>query len=212
MASIVRDRVRAQMVREIKDRALAQLAAGGAAALSISAIAKELGVSGPALYRYFPSRDALLADLIVDAYGDLAEALDRAAPGLPALAAAYRSWALAQPHRYRLLYGAPLPGYDAHDQRLVTAAQRAMNVLVARIEPGPEPDDRLAGQLRAWAGRSGTDADPATALRAVTAWSRLHGAVSLEIEGNYASMGIDPELLFAAEVEALSNGPLSSGP
>jgi AcrR family transcriptional regulator len=211
------------MVREIKDLALRQLAEGGAQALSVSAIAKELGVSGPALYRYFAGRDALLADLIVDAYTDLADALVRAEPGLPALAAAYRTWALAQPHRYRLLFGAPLPGYDAHDERLVKASQPAMDVLLARLNPGswssapsggpgagsstaPEPDRRLAGQLSAWAERNGGGTDPATALRAITAWSRLHGMVSLEIEGNFASMGLDPDLLFDVEVAALSSG------
>jgi AcrR family transcriptional regulator len=206
VASATRDRFRAQMVREIKDLALRQLAEGGAQALSVSAIAKELGVSGPALYRYFAGRDALLADLIVDAYTDLADALVRAEPGLPALAAAYRTWALAQPHRYRLLFGAPLPGYDAHDERLVKAAQRAMDVLLARLGPGPEPDRRLAGQLTAWARRTGGGADPGTALRAITAWSRLHGLVGLEIEGNYAAMGLDPDLLFDVEVAALSSG------
>jgi len=194
------------MVREIKDLALRQLAEGGPQALSVSAIAKALGVSGPALYRYFAGRDALLSALIVDAYDDLAHALTTAAePGLPGLAAAYRAWAVAQPHRYRLLFGAPLPG-DAHDERLATAAQRAMAVLLARLGPGPAPEPALATQLTAWARRGGSDVDPGTALRAVTVWSRLHGAVSLEIAGNYASMGLEPDLLFAAEVAALSNG------
>jgi AcrR family transcriptional regulator len=199
----IRDRFRAQMVREIKDLALRQLAEGGPQALSISAIAKELGVSGPALYRYFASRDALLSDLIVDAYHDLADALAAAGPGLPALAAAYREWALVQPHRYRLLFGAPLPGYDAHGERLVAASQRTMDVLIERIEPGPVPDPRLAEQLTGWASRRGIDADPGRSLRAVMAWSRLHGMVDLEIEGNYADLGIDPGLLFAAEVDTL---------
>src|ERR1700754_5040353 len=113
----IRDRFRAQMVQEIKDLALRQLAEGGPQALSINAIAKDLGVSGPALYRYFASRDALLTELIIDAYADLTAALSAAGPDLARLADAYRVWALAQPHRYRLLFGAPLPGYDAHDER-----------------------------------------------------------------------------------------------
>jgi AcrR family transcriptional regulator len=202
----IRDRFRAQMLQEIKDAALRQLAGGGPQALSINAIAKELGVSGPALYRYFAGRDALLTELIVDAYTDLAGALRRAAPGLPALADAYRAWALAQPHRYRLLYGAPLPGYDAHDDRLVATAQQAMSVLLSRLDTGPAPEAHLAAQLTAWARRGGTgELDPGVALRAVTVWSRLHGIVSLEIEGNFASMGLDADALFAAEVAALGD-------
>lgn len=172
----------------------------------------------PALYRYFTSRDELLTELVIDAYHDLADAL-RAAAGrepdrdararLEALGRAYRSWALAQPHRYRLLFGPPLPDYDAHAQRLVEAARAAMTVLAeilrelgdrAATRPGPP----LAAQLSAWAHAHSLDADPATALRAVLAWSRLHGFVSLEIAGNYASMGLDPDQLFEVQLATLT--------
>src|SRR5256884_4698922 len=114
------------------------------------------------------------------AYEDRADALRAAASRTPggepggrveALVRAYRSWALAQPHRYRLLFGPPLPGYDAHAQRL-DAAQRAMNPLLdvlrefgdGTIEPPAEP---LASQLAAWAQPQDPGIDPATALRAV---------------------------------------------
>jgi AcrR family transcriptional regulator len=145
--------------------ALTQLAAGGPPAVALNAIARELGVSGPALYRYFRNRDALLTELVLDAYNDLAETL----AGAQSLPDAYRAWALAQPHRYRLLFTAPLPGYDAHQPELVAAAQRSMDLLL-KLEPDRE--------------------------RAVTLWSRMHGHVSLEIEGNFASMGLDPEALY----------------
>ncbi|MFI5494457.1 TetR/AcrR family transcriptional regulator [Actinoplanes sp. NPDC051859] len=198
-SSGIRDRFRAQMRQEVKESALRQLAEGGPQALSLNAIAKELGVSGPALYRYFASRDALLTELILDAYADLT-AVITAVPRRPAeLAAAYRSWAVAEPHRYRLLFAAPLPGYDAQDPRLVTAAQQAMNVLLEAVGPGPAPDPALARQLAA----HNAATDPAALLRAITAWSRLHGLVSLEIEGNFRSMGLDPDLLFAAEVRSI---------
>jgi AcrR family transcriptional regulator len=200
----IRDRFRAQMVDEIKQIALRQLAEGGPQALSVNAIAKELGVSGPALYRYFANRDALLTELILDAYADLSAALRSAEPGIPPLADAYRAWATANPHRYRLLFASPLPGYQAHDERLVAAAQHSMDVLLDRIPAGPAPAAELAEQISGWARRRGRDgADPGAALRAVIAWSRLHGLVSLEIEGNYASMGLDADRLFAAEVASL---------
>ncbi len=190
-----RDRFRTQMRDEVKAAALRQLAAGGPQALSVNAIAKELGVSGPALYRYFAGRDDLLTELIVDAYADLARAL----AGAPSFAAAYRAWALAQPHRYRLLFAAPLPGYDAHDERLVAASQEPMNLLLRALPPGPPPPPALAAQLAGWAAHRGVpDADPAVAMRAVELWSRVHGLVSLEIEGNFASMGLDPGPLYDA--------------
>jgi AcrR family transcriptional regulator len=214
----MRERYRAQVRSEVKQAALRQLAESGPAGLSVSAIGKQLGVSGPALYRYFASRDELLTELVIDAYHDLAGALADAVGQVPsspaqaqleALARSYRAWALAQPHRYRLLFGPPLPGYDAHAQRLVEAAQRAMNVL-AGILPGlgqttqAPPGQPLASQLSAWARAHGLGIDPATALQAVLIWSRLHGFVSLEIAGNFASMGLDPDQLFGIQLAALT--------
>lgn len=214
----MRERYRAQVRGEVKEAALGQLAESGPAGLSVSAIGKQLGVSGPALYRYFASRDELLTELVIDAYDDLADAL-RAAAGQPAgpeprsrfdaLARAYRSWALAQPHRYRLLFGPPLPDYDAHAQRLVDASQAAMNQLLGVLRElgdrtAPAPPQPLASQLTAWALVHDPGISPSTALRAVLIWSRLHGLVSLEIAGNFASMGIDPDQVFEAQLGALT--------
>jgi AcrR family transcriptional regulator len=213
----IRERYRAQVRREVKQAALDQLAQAGPEAISISAIGKQLGVSGPALYRYFASRDQLLTELVIDAYHDLADALANASRAsgsdpwarLEGLARAYRSWALAQPHRYRLLFGPPLPGYDAHAERLVDASQGAMNQLLGilrELDDGTTeaPAEPLASQLAAWAQPQDPAIDPAAALRAVLIWSHLHGIVSLEIAGNFASMGIDPAQLFETQLAALT--------
>jgi AcrR family transcriptional regulator len=177
-------------------------------------------VSGPALYRYFRNRDALLTELIVDAYRGLAAALSdavaangRRAPAarLAALARAYRAWAIAEPHRYGLLFGPPLPGHDAHSERIVAASEEAMAVLTGVLAASvtgaaaapAKPSRRLAGQLAAWSRRRQGDLDPAVALRAVTIWARLHGLVALEIGGSFASMGLDAEALFEAALPAL---------
>lgn len=195
--SDMRDRFRTQIRDEVKSAALRQLASGGPQALSVNAIAKELGVSGPALYRYFAGRDELLTELILDAYRDLAAALS--STGAASFTAAYRAWALAQPHRYRLLYAAPIPGYDAHADRLVAAAQELMNLLIPALSPGPAPPPALSTELAGWAASRGMSAvDPAVAMRAVELWSRIHGLVSLEIEGNFAAMGLDPGPLYDA--------------
>jgi AcrR family transcriptional regulator len=203
---------------EVKKAALRQLAQSGPAGLSVSAIGTELGVSGPALYRYFASRDELLTELVIDAYHDMAETLCNAVGDdasreplarLEVLARAYRSWALAQPHRYRLLFGPPLPAYDAHSQRLVDAAQAAMNLLLDVLrelgQPTTTPPSQaLASQLSAWAQPHRPGIDPTAALRAVLVWSRLHGLVSLELAGNFASMGIDPSEVFEIQVATLT--------
>jgi AcrR family transcriptional regulator len=214
----IRGRFRSHVRDEVKRVALEQLAAGGPQALSINAIAKELGVSGPALYRYFASRDELLTDLIADAYHDFAAAIALAGgrhreptQRLRAAVHAYRAWALAQPHRYRLLFAAPLPGYDAHSDRLVTAAQQAMNVLLdvlAAAGPGEQTSaqrpGRLDRQLQRWARDRGlSDIDPTLARRAIVIWTRLHGLVSLDIEGNFAAMSLDPTLLIDDTITAI---------
>jgi AcrR family transcriptional regulator len=210
-----RERFRAQIRDEIKQVALGQLAELGPAGVSVNAIGKELGVSGPALYRYFASRDELLTELVIDAYDDLAAALKAALATAPkrgprgrfeAIARAYRAWAIAQPHRYRLLYGPPLPGYDAHARRLIEASKASMDLLVEALPPdsGSTPPARgLASQASDWATDRGVQADAVTAVRAMLTWSRLHGFVSLEIDGNYASMGIDPDALFEIELSTL---------
>jgi AcrR family transcriptional regulator len=210
-----RERFRAQIRDEIKQIALRQLAELGPAGVSVNAIGKELGVSGPALYRYFASRDELLTELVIDAYDDLAAALKAAIATAPkrgprarfeALARAYRAWAIAQPHRYRLLYGPPLPGYDAHARRLIEAAGASMELLLEVLPRGGEgtrPTKGLASQASDWAADRGLQADAATAVRALLIWSRLHGFVSLEVDDNYASMGVDPDALFEIELSAL---------
>jgi len=155
----IRDRFRAQMRQEVKEAALRQLADGGTEALSMNAIARELGVSGPALYRYFTGREALLTELILDAHADLTATLT-AAGGLPELALAYRSWATSHPHRYRLLFGAPPSDGLAEATRKTMAALGAATVWsrlhgFASLEiegtfngPGPRPRTRLRSRGR----------------------------------------------------------------
>ena len=213
----MRERYRAQVRQEVKEAALRQLAEAGPGALSISAIGKQLGVSGPALYRYFASRDDLLTELVIDAYHDLAKALTAATSHVPddrprgrfeALARAYRRWALAEPHRYRLLFGPPLPGYEAHAQRLVEASWAAMNLLLEVLRGfaagAAEPSGPLASELTAWAQQGNQRVDPGTALHAILIWSQLHGIVSLEIAGNFASMSIDADQLFEIQLAAIT--------
>lgn len=142
-----RERARIEVTAAIKDEARRQLAAEGAAKLSLRAVARELGMVSSALYRYFPSRDELLTALIVDAYdsvGEAAESAHRTAdpgPSTPAahlarwvaVACAVRSWALEHPHEYALIYGSPVPGYTA-PQATIGPASRVGRVLIAVVE------------------------------------------------------------------------------
>ena len=186
-ATTTRERFRAQIRDEVKQAALRQLAAAGPQGVSVNAIAKELGVSGPALYRYFESRDALLGELVADAYRDLGAAV--AAASAPhgarsrdrfrAFARAYRGWAIAQPHRYRLLYAPPLPGIDAHAEP-VAGAQAVMDGAAGR-HPGRtccwRPAAGGAGRWRRPALPRRRCA-PCSSGRGCTAWSAWSSAAT----------------------------------
>lgn len=219
--SSIRDRYRTHVQDEVKQAALRQLADGGPGALSINAIAKELGLSGPALYRYFPSRDALLTALVLDAYRDFATEL-RAVTAerkldpvgrVRALTAAYRGWAKVHPHRYRLLFREPVPGYDAHAKELVAAAKELMAVTIEVIDglgPTSTPPVPGAGWVAdtGWARNvsSETNPEPALGFRGVIFWARVHGLLDLELNGNYASMHLDPGVLYEYEIAQLVGG------
>lgn len=206
-----RQKYREETRQEAKRIALEQLAEDGVAGISVNAIGKRMGVTGPALYRYFANRDALLTELISDGYHELADTLERAIGAAPtdrlrAGAAAMRAWALATPHRYLLLFGTPIPGYEAPAHTL-DAAGRSMAALLsaAGTDPGSPEQGTLQRQATAWGERMGYGDRTARQLHwGLVVWSRLHGHLSLEVAGQFALTGIDPELLFNAEVDALA--------
>lgn len=209
-----RARARAELVREITDAARAQLAEVGAAALSVRSVTRALGMAPSAVYRYFPSRDALLTALITDAYVGLGDAVAAAEARVAradllgrwlAVHRAVRSWALARPHEYALIYGSPVPGYVAPQDTVVPATRVAL--LLARVAvdawlaghraaPGPAVPDALRADGRALvaaalapypdAQRPDLDAvDPRVALAVVDGWTELFGCVGFELFGHY---------------------------
>ncbi|MCW2994619.1 MAG: transcriptional regulator, TetR family [Conexibacter sp.] len=218
-----RDRLRVQTLAEIRAHAWAQVDESGAHALSSNAIAKAMGMSGPAIYRYFDSRGALLAALVLEAYGDLTAALEDAAAAnarkaparrLDAVCAAYRAWALAHPRRYAMLFD-QRPDDALDSAEAIVTIHRGMVVLLellgelAASSPAPARagrPDKLDQQLLAWARERAMPGDlPAHVLRAgVLTWSQLHGTVSLELAGPFAAMGLDAGLLIEAGVAQLT--------
>jgi AcrR family transcriptional regulator len=212
-----RERQRQETRAEIKARAMDQVAEGGAAAVSLNAIARAMGMSPAALYRYFASRDALLAELVVEAYGSLAEALQQAADGVPtvgaaglvAVAHAYRNWALAHPNSYLLIFATSSgSGIELAPEATVTAAQRGMDVFLDALAGAADGDrlsPELAGQIRAWGQRSRAPEMTAGRLYlGLLAWTRLHGLISLELGHHLEATGVDPALLYDAEVQSLA--------
>jgi AcrR family transcriptional regulator len=207
-----RQQYREQTREEAKRIALEQLAEHGPAGISVNAIGKRMGITGPALYRYFANRDALLTELISDGYHDLADTVEAAVATartgkLRAGAGAMRAWAKAAPHRYLLLFGTPVPGYEAPEHTLA-AASRIMAALLSAAGPDHVRPRRstLSKQVAAWGERMGYGDLTSRQLHwGLTVWTRLHGVLSLEVTGQLTLSGIDPELLFRAEVDALAD-------
>ncbi|MEV5528684.1 TetR/AcrR family transcriptional regulator [Streptomyces prunicolor] len=204
-----RERYRDQVRAEVKEHAREQIATAGASALSLNAIAKRMGMSGPALYRYFASRDDLITELIRDAYRSLADTFRAAAESgadLPGLAHALRGWALDDPQRYFLVYGTPVPGYHAPADITGIASEIMAVLLDASTElpsDGPTtPFEVDLGAHRHWA--ADHPAPPAALRRALTCWTRLHGVLSLELAGHFTGMGFDPAVLFDSELADLT--------
>ncbi|GFE19932.1 TetR family transcriptional regulator [Streptomyces sp. SID8375] len=224
-----RARYREQNRAEIKAAALQQLAEGGVQAVALTRIAKDMGLSGPALYRYFAGRDDLLSELIRDAYDEVAQVVGRvgAAPAddaratLHALADAYRGWAVAQPHRYLLIQGTPLPGYAAPPDTLLRARAvlgpflkvfavgvpaEALRPVVGEMAAWVRKEEGVADWLAQHTGLAPHDEAAGTALAGtVLVWSQLHGTVSLEVSGQYAGMGHRAQTLLAAQLDTLAD-------
>lgn len=212
-----RARARAELTREIADVARRHLASDGAAALSLRAVARELGMASSAVYRYFPSRDDLITALILDAYDALGAAVEEAEAAVPradlrgrwhAACAATRAWAVAHPHEYALVYGSPVPGYAAPEATVGPAARVALvltGVLVDAVTAGavqagpPPPADPMAPGLAAQLGLPDSLAVPAT-----LAWTSLFGMIGFELFGHTHNVVADHEAYFTEATDRLA--------
>lgn len=218
----VRARVRAQLTAEIKESARRQLATDGAASISLRAIARELEMSSSAIYRYFPSRDDLLTALIIDAYNSIGEAVEVADAAhersarrerLIAVAMAIRTWAVANPHEYALIYGSPVPGYAAPEDTIDPATRVTIPLIAVLIErylgdDAPSTPGAPAELAKAVAGLSSfvDDQVPAAVLAgAIAAWGEIFGIVNLELFGHFHNVVDDPEVLFAHAIGELAD-------
>ncbi len=217
---------RAMMTDEIRRLARKHLATHGAAGLSLRAIAREMGVVSSAVYRYVPSRDDLLTMLLVEAYNDVGDAIDAAVAAveaghrrerLLAAAEAARNWALADPARWALLYGSPVPGYAAPGEETMVPGTRIPALLLRECAAAwseellrddlPTPTTGVAGDMAAIRDEFGIDAPDDVMAVSTTLWAVLVGAISLETFGQYGKDTFTHSAdLFRSQIELTLSG------
>jgi AcrR family transcriptional regulator len=228
-----RERVKDEVTSEILTAARAHLAREGAAALSLRSIARDLEMAPSALYRYFSSRDALLSALILGAYGSLADQAEHASEAAytredgpmarwVAVPQAMRTWARGHHHEWGLIFGSPVPGYEAPTETITPYTRLAQALVRPIIEAHEHGSLRLA-----LSAPSASPASPGTAplaravqpvadgllpglptvavARALQAFATLVGIISLELFGHWRNTVLEPEVLFEATISHLAS-------
>jgi AcrR family transcriptional regulator len=225
-----RDRSRADTVREIKQTARRVLVARGVDGLALRAVAREMRMTAPALYRYFDSREDLVEHVVADLYDELTDVLetvrDAAEPTTPgvqlmAVSRAFRHWATTHRAEFGLLFGSAgegvIPAEDLHgpgEHPPQVASRRFGGVfaaIIARIYleqgfPVPADDDldpALKVQLTAWCARLPVALPLGVMHVFLSCWIRLYGMVCMEVFGHLRFALEDAEPMFEAELRAL---------
>ena len=217
-----RERLREETLGQIKEVARRQLVDHGPASIALRAIAREMGMTAPGLYRYFPSLDDLVTALVVDCYAELTAQMERARDAVPskdlpsrllAVSREFRYWSVAHPAEFGLILGAPVPGFARPPEGPVEEAgarfgqvfrEVFVQLWLHRPFPTPDPaelDPRLPVELqRIPAGSLG----PGELYVFVACWLRLYGAVAMEVFGKLRWAVEEGEALFETELRQLS--------
>ena len=223
-----RDRVRAETVHEIKQTARRVLVEQGPDRLALRAIAREMGMTAPALYRYFDSREDLIEHVVADLYDELTGELERARDAaepvtvgtqLVEAARAFRRWATTHHLEFGLLFGSPADSVvvDVHGpgEGPASAAARRFGAIFAELVaqiylergfPVPAEEDMepaLRAQLREWCAQFPVQLPLGVMHVFLSCWIRLYGMVCMEIFGHLRFALDDAEPMFEAELRAL---------
>jgi AcrR family transcriptional regulator len=216
-----RERIRNETIDEIKATAWKQVAEHGAASLSLRAIAREMGMTAPGLYRYYKDRDALVTALLVDAFASFtsnmeaardARASDDHGGRFRAICKAYFQWAAENPQKYMLLFGTPIQGYMFAEE-LGPVAQRSFLVLQGVIGEayaagkisGEVVTLRLPPTLKSQYDalkKLGMPYEGVVTQLALSVWSMVHGISSLFLYnylGGFLQGNVEPFIDFEIE-------------
>lgn len=215
MAGDWREQQREATGEEIRRIAWAHMAEGGAETLSLRAIAREMGMTAPALYRYFGSKDELVTALVLDGFHGMADAIEAGAGAqgndplrrLVGGLLAFRRWAVENPAAFSLVYGTPIPGYEAPAEETVPAAARSMVLLVEALGAAgpprlPEVPPALRKQIEERMAAYGYAVPVGLFYAAISLWAHLHGLISLELYGHLEPVSGGAGAFYRQEVAA----------
>jgi AcrR family transcriptional regulator len=218
-----RERVRAATVHEIKDAARRMLVTGGPQAISLRAIARDMGMTAPAIYRYFPSLDGLVTALVEDLYDELraeietardTESDDQPLRQLAVMARAFRRWSIGHPAEFGLLFGNPVPGVPAFEDQYQASEHGGHRFGAAflgtfaalwhqapfRTPPRELISERLAEHLEPYRQAHGPELPIEATYLYLSSWTRLYGVVAMEVFGHMCWALSDVEPLFETEL------------
>lgn len=178
------------------EEALRIIEEGGVEALSFREVSRRVGVSHQAPYKYFESRDAILAELLTRSFSEFAEHLEarpRSAnphADMQAMGEAYFEYARHHPLKYRLMFATPMPDPDRHPA-MMAQARRAFAILKARL--GSMPLRPLPAEVP-----GDLDHD------ALFVWSTIHGLATLLSSDILPTLGFSEPQLHGAIARCLA--------
>lgn len=218
-----RERLRTATVNEIKTAARRLLVDGGPPAISLRAIARDMGMTAPAIYRYFDSLDALVIAMVSDFFDELRDDIETlavahadadAATRLSMMVRGFRRWAVQHPAEFALMFGSPVPGItqfaatcDPVDDAGARLGAMFLNVLGELYEDKPFPeqsDADLDEVMRTAVAPYFSTFGDRFALPVVYAflacWTSLYGLVAMEVFGHLQWAMTDVEPLFELQL------------
>ena len=187
----------------------------GLGAITLRAIARDMGMTPPSLYHYFDNLGTLISHMVSEIYEDATAHIQAAADSyrspeerLLAASRAFRSWALANPREYELIFGAPIPGFDVHEDDATSMSGRRFGEVFFGlflelwkqrsfpVTPDTGIDPVLREQLEAYRESHGMELPLGVLLVVVKCWERLQCNVSLEVFGHFRFILEDAGPLF----------------
>lgn len=224
-----RDRNRAGTDRRIREVARTLLVDHGAQGVTLRAIAREIGITAPALYRYYDSFEDLIQHVCADICADLADELRADLAAIPeddtpgrvfAVCRGFRAWAIRHPREFSLVFATPNPQTtapnDPFGRIFLTVAARVLATRPLVVPADPDVPDALRADLtRFRENLLGTLAETGvavpdevfslgTAYTMLRFWVRLYGQVALEVFGRFPFPVTDAAPLFESMVAELA--------